>query len=200
MDVALGSATLARNRGWWMRVLLAAAAALATLVWVQGAIAQEPLQPFEFKQLNTKLTFQEALQAKLLAHCSPTNFNGIPLKTCLTTGKIAGSGIAGYAMYGEVVSFDEVGLVTYRTAFLPSGLATIRAAFEAKYGAPCAVENGTLQNKFGATFDQATTVWCFSDGQLKLSRYSERNLERSSATFFARRLADRKPPTPTVNF
>lgn len=183
-----------------MRILVAAVAAVTALAWTSGAVAQELLRPFEFKQLNSKLTLQEALRAKLVEQCRPTNFNGIPLQTCLTTGKIARSGIVGYEMYGESVLFDDVGLVTYRTSFLPSGLATIRAAFEAKYGAPCGLENSKLQNGFGATFDQITTVWCFADGQLKLSRYSERNLERSSATFLASRLAERKPPTPTVNF
>ncbi|MDP3855339.1 hypothetical protein [Phenylobacterium sp.] len=183
-----------------MRVSLAAAVAVAALGWTSGAIAQESLQPFEFKQLNTKLTLQEALQAKLVERCYPSNFNGIPIQTCSTTAKIARSGIAGYEMYGEFVSFDDVGLVTYKTAFLPSGLATIGAAFEAKYGAPCTAENSTLQNKFGATFDQTTRAWCFADGQLQLKRYSERNLQRSSVDFIARRLADRKPPTPPVNF
>lgn len=183
-----------------MRVLLVTVTAVAVLAWTSGATAQESLQPFEFKQLNTKLTLQDALQAKLVERCYPSNFNGVPLQVCPTTAKIWRGGIAGYEMFGEDVSFDDVGLVAYHTAVLPSGLATVGAAFEAKYGAPCAVENSALQNKFGATFDQTTTVWCFADGQLQLKRCSLRNLQRSSIDFVAQRLVDRKPPVPSVNF
>lgn len=176
-----------------MRALLAAAVAM--LAWTQGA-----LRPFEFKQLNTKLTLQEALQAKLVHRCSQESYRGIPIQACSTTEKIWRSGISGYEMYGESTWFDEAGLVAYDTAILRSGLPTVAAAFETKYGPPCSSENWKLQNGYGATYDQSATVWCFVDGKLMLYAYSAKNLERSSIVFRAERFTDRKPPTPTVNF
>lgn len=180
-----------------MRVIGIVAAML--LASASPAVAGD-LAPFEFKQMNADLTLQAALDARLVERCAPASVRGLPVTTCATSERVWRGGVAGYEMYGSFASFDETGLVSYDVAILQSGLLPVEAAFKVKYGEPCDVQNTTLQNGFGATFEQVTDVWCFSDGQLKLSRYAARNMKRSGIVFTSSRFTERKAVAPPVNF
>ena len=135
-----------------------------------------------------------------MLHCAPAILNSITVASCVPDLRLAEGGVAGFEHHGFRVTFDDVGFVVLDTKISPAGRPTVAAAFDAKYGKPCKITDDKLQNGFGAVFDQVTTTWCFSDGELKLSRYADRALDLSGIRFVATRFADRKPPAPNVNF
>jgi len=49
---------------------------------------------------------------------------------------------------------------------------TIRAALQAKYGAPCKSETQPWQSRAGAHYDNLVVTWCFKTGHLVLDQLS----------------------------
>lgn len=98
------------------------------------------------------------------------------------------------------VGFDERGFVFYRDRVKPDSYETIKEAFVSKYGPPCEAVSGQIQNGFGATFSQAISVWCFSDGKLSLSKYDPAALDFGYFSFTGTEYLSVKADRPVVNF
>jgi hypothetical protein len=80
----------------------------------------------------------------------------------------------------------------------PNSFDDLKAAFTAKYGAPC--ENATTpwRNALGANFDNPTLRWCFSTGKLVFQRYGQ-TVEKMNI-FYEDEINKPDVKPPAINF
>lgn len=79
-----------------------------------------------------------------------------------------------------------------------SNFSRVAQAFEAKYGQAYKTETGVWRNRAGATFDNVTKTWAFSDGQLKLEALGNK-IDEMKFVFASPDNAPEKE-APKVNF
>ncbi len=178
-----------------MRIVGIAAVAASLLA---GSAHGEDLKPFDFKGFTTGMTLESVRRDAMISSCTPGVFRGVAMTQCNVADQ--SGGIGGYDAIRLRVTFDEVSLIMLNSMVPRAGFEAIGAAFQTKYGPPCAVDEPTLQNGYGANFPQLVYSWCFSDGTLQLSRFATSNVKLSEIAFASKRYLARPAPAAPVNF
>lgn len=147
-----------------------AALAGALLLGACGAGEAEPpkeLAAFHMRGLQLGTTLEEAKAKDIVTRCNEFT-NGVSCDLTEAT-------VAGVFAKDTYVSFDKVkGLRSINAEFDPESFATVAMNLNEAYGHPCNVTSGTLQNAFGAQYEDYTYKWCFKEGALTLRKYANR--------------------------
>lgn len=183
----------------WIRGLIVGLGVVALGAGSAGAQSVGTVA-FSFRSLSVNLTLSEARRAGLLGRCDDRSLNELHYSVCTPSQRFWAEEVAGLEMYSPAISLDERGLLGFRFAVIQSGYETLKSAFVERYGPSCETKHDALQNRYGAQWQQETSVWCFADGRLRLSRYLEANVERSEAEFVSARMLSHSTNRPLANF
>ncbi len=74
-----------------------------------------------------------------------------------------------YARFYTATGFGGV-----RITIDPANFERILAMLSEKYGKPTSFKPESIQNRMGATFENATAIWSMPNGKLRIEKYAER--------------------------
>lgn len=153
-----------------------------------AAAALAGSQPFEFKSLTARSTEQSA--DAILGRCF--NYRGDGLRYCVLRDNV----VAGLPAKAIIAGFQPAGMPMLRAKFPAQSYATIRKALVARYGPPCQTGETMARNALGASFPNAQSAWCFSDGKLLLNQIDGKITETGFtflADYYEKALTERQP-------
>lgn len=152
------------------------AVALMTSAQAQRAAKRPPpraqLKPalpvFSFKEARAGETMDPAPIGK----CNPRNTGVSDEVWCFGTDKT----VAGVQMFETEYYFWKSRLYHLNFEFYNQygDYEILLRAFSEKYGKPCRSSVDRWQSQAGAVFDNATAVWCFATGEMKLQQHGDR--------------------------
>lgn len=144
-------------------------------------------QPFEFKSLTSRSTEQSA--DAILGRCF--NARSDPLRYCV----VRDSAVAGQpAMI--IAGFQPAGMPLLKAKLPARHYATVHQALVARYGPPCETRAAVARNALGASFPNAQSVWCFSDGRLILNQVDGKTTETGFTfvtDYYEKAMKERRP-------
>ena len=154
----------------------------------------QSLRTFEFRGVVAGEVVDRSALRNVLGQCKPQSKGSVLGDTECIKGK---STVAGERV-DELVFYFYEGKLTAMVFWIERSSASyinLLAAFNEKYGAPCAMDTEKMQTRAGAIFDNHVSRWCFSTGELELREF-DRDLDTSLVEYVDREVnpPSKKPP------
>ena len=139
-------------------------------VFAAGSVCAQQA-PLEFKGISLGAAKQEVRAKYHIDPCAPGEGLLAGSESCKIIGVDSYAGVERPRISVTMRFRDDV-LVSVYVKFPATEFEAVAGAFAEKYGRPTAVENGQMQNSFGARYASSTHRWVRKDGGVTVSQHA----------------------------